>query len=236
MPSLYLLINFFAVLIPFIFSYHPKLNFYKHFKAFFISNIVVIIPFLIWDSVFTHWGVWGFNPLYLTGVSLFNLPIEEVLFFICIPFACVYTYHCLSIYFKMDWGQKADKIVVPIAASIFLLIGFINISKLYTASTFISLGIVLFVLKYWAKAPRISQASISYLLLLLPFTIVNGLLTGTGIESEVVWYNDAENLGIRLLTIPVEDIFYGYELILLNIYFYELFKKRFEGKSDISIG
>ena len=73
--------------------------------------------------------------------------------------------------------------------------------------------------------------SISYLIMLIPFFIVNGILTGTGIENEVVWYNNNENLGIRLLTIPVEDFFYGMFLIGMNIMLYELLnfsrKKKF---------
>ena len=64
--------------------------------------------------------------------------------------------------------------------------------------------------------------------LLIPFFIVNGILTGTGIDEPVVWYNNAENLSIRILTIPIEDIFYGFELIILTIYFQELFKIRFK--------
>jgi lycopene cyclase domain-containing protein len=60
-----------------------------------------------------------------------------------------------------------------------------------------------------------------YLLLLIPFFIVNGILTGTGLEEPVVWYNDEENLGIRLLTIPVEDVVYGFELFLLTVFFFE---------------
>ena len=56
-----------------------------------------------------------------------------------------------------------------------------------------------------------------YGILLLPFLIVNGLLTGTGLASPVVWYNPSEIYGVRILTIPVEDIFYGMDLILLNL-------------------
>jgi lycopene cyclase domain-containing protein len=63
--------------------------------------------------------------------------------------------------------------------------------------------------------------------MLIPFFIVNGILTGSGIEEQVVWYNDAENLGIRLLTIPVEDTAYAFSLILLNLFlFLKLTKKK----------
>ena len=56
--------------------------------------------------------------------------------------------------------------------------------------------------------------------MLIPFFIVNGILTGTGIEGNIVWYNDAENLGIRLGTIPVEDSAYAFSMILLNLWLF----------------
>jgi lycopene cyclase domain-containing protein len=47
--------------------------------------------------------------------------------------------------------------------------------------------------------------------------IVNGILTGSLIEKEVVWYNPDEILGLRVLTIPAEDFVYGFSLILFNL-------------------
>ena len=47
---------------------------------------------------FTSLEVWGFNSDYLINFFIFNLPIEEVLFFICIPYSCVFTYFVFTKY------------------------------------------------------------------------------------------------------------------------------------------
>lgn len=57
------------------------------------------------------------------------------------------------------------------------------------------------------------------------FLLVNGILTGTGLESPIVNYNLEDFIGLRILTIPIEDTVYGYELILWNIFLFQKFKK-----------
>jgi lycopene cyclase domain-containing protein len=171
-------------------------------------------------------GVWGFNPDYISGIYIFNLPIEELLFFICIPFACIFTYHCLTLFFKIQWNPKIEKIFFLCLSVLLISTGMYFHSKLYTVSTFISLGILLLLLNYFAHINWLGKFATIYLVILFPFFIVNGILTGSGLEEPVVWYNNAENLGLRLFTIPVEDIFYGFELLLLNVFFYEFFKNK----------
>jgi lycopene cyclase domain-containing protein len=63
---------------------------------------------------------------------------------------------------------------------------------------------------------------ISYLVILIPFLVVNGFLTAI----PVVLYNDAESLGFRIYTIPVEDVFYGMLLVMMNIAVYEELRNR----------
>ena len=58
---------------------------------------------------------------------------------------------------------------------------------------------------------------ISYLFIIIPFLIINGILTGSLIIDQVVWYNNMENLGLRIGTIPIEDFFYGFTLLLSPI-------------------
>ena len=112
MKYTYLLLNIFTISIPFIFSFHKKLNFYKTWIALFPAVIITAAVFIIWDIWFTNMGVWGFNPAYLIGVDIVNLPLEEWLFFFCIPYAIVFTYASIKKLVKSD--ILSTKTITPI--------------------------------------------------------------------------------------------------------------------------
>lgn len=221
----YLLINFFTVIICFIFSFHHKIKFNRYFGAFLSASLIIGAVFVIWDAWFTKIGVWWFNDRYLLGIRFAGLPLEELLFFICIPFACLFTYFCLDKFFKLDWKPLPEKIFVIISIVLALCIAFWFREKIYTFITFLSTACSLFILKFLLKVRWIGKVSFVYLLLMPGFLMVNGILTGTGLESPIVNYNPDEFMGIRMLTIPVEDTVYGYELILWNIFLFQWFKK-----------
>src|SRR5688572_1798193 len=91
--SLYLILNLAALAVPFVFSFHPRLKFVSEWKFFFPAVVLTGSVFIAWDILFTGMGVWSFNPEYLLGRYFMGLPLEEYLFFICIPFASVFTFH-----------------------------------------------------------------------------------------------------------------------------------------------
>ena len=182
--------------------------------------------FIPWDVIFTINGIWGFNPDYFLNTKILSLPLEEWLFFICIPFACVFTHYALLLYFpKMKLGENSSK---SIAVGLMLTLVFVlifNYEKWYTLVNFsLAIPLTLIVLKYNPKL--LQHFFLTFLVMLIPFFIVNGVLTGSWIENQVVWYNNAENLGIRMGTIPIEDSIYAYSMILMSLFFFELLSSR----------
>lgn len=97
--SLYLWINILTLAGPLALSFDKKVAFYKHWKALFPALLLVGTAFLIWDEYFTQHGIWGFNPSYLSGIYLGHLPLEEILFFFTVPYACVFIFACIEAYF-----------------------------------------------------------------------------------------------------------------------------------------
>lgn len=228
----YLLVNFFTIVIPFLFSFHPKLKFYKTWWAFFPAVFLTAMFFLIWDGYYTKLGIWGFNKQYVTGFYFNALPIEEVLFFFCIPYACIYTYHCIDLILKPDSSSKAETILTNILIGLCVLTGFINIHQAYTAFAFLTLAVLLLIAKYFCRVQWLMKFYMIYGVLMLPFLVVNGILTGTGLENPVVWYNNEEIFGFRILTIPFEDVFYGAAMILMNLLIYKYLLNKMALGSD----
>lgn len=223
---LYLAVNLFAVSFPLIRSFEPKIRFVSKWGALFPALAITAVFFLIWDHWFTVIGVWEFNPRYLLGIYIFQLPIEEWLFFITVPFACVFIYEVLIYFFKKDIFQPFGKPVVFVLIPALLFLAFLNLDKMYTSVNFfigaLALGI------HWLifKDKYLGRFIFAYLVHLIPFIICNGVLTGGLTDEPVVIYNNAENLGIRIWTVPIEDTVYSMTLLLMNVSLFEFLRKR----------
>lgn len=222
--STYFQVLAFSIIIPLLFSFHNKILFYKKWPSFIKANLLVSTPFLIWDELFTKNGVWGFTNEHLTGIYVCNLPLEEILFFIIIPYCCVFTY---EVFLKISIrNNQIIQLFTLILGITILIMGILFYTKIYTSVTFILLGIMLIVL-FSQNKPFINTFYLTYVVITASFFIlVNGILTGGTLENPPVWYNNNEILNIRIWTIPIEDFFYSMLLILSNIWLFEIFKSK----------
>lgn len=221
MKAAYLLINFLTILFPILLSFDSRVKFYKSWKFIFPGLIITGLVFLVWDHLFTILDVWSFNPDYVIGLYILNLPIEEILFFITVPFACIFIYECLKYYIKRDLLKSVSRMIsiMLIILSIVLLLTFYD--RVYTLITF---GLLLLALSYaeFIQKANLGRFYLAYLVSLIPFYIVNGILT----SIPIVMYNNAENMAFRIGTIPFEDHFYSMSMLLINIRLFEYFKSR----------
>lgn len=199
--------------------------------SFLKAATLVAVPFITWDVWFTAMGVWWFNLEYTTGLVIAGLPFEEWLFFICIPFSCVFTYFCIDKFFNLKWLDGFNNISVFVSLIAISVVGLLNADKMYTIVTAVITVLSLIYFHFIARIPWISRASFVFSILMIGFFSVNGVLTGTGLESPIVNYNPEEFMGIRLLTIPVEDAVYGYTQFLWVLFFF----KYFTGRKQIDI-
>ncbi len=222
----YSLILFFTVIICFIASFDRRILFNRYFGAFVKSASLVAIAFIAWDVWFTAKGVWWFNTEYTLGIVIAGLPLEEWLFFICIPFSCVFTYFCFDKFFKLEWLSGFNNLIVFVSVIACSLMALLHYDKIYTLVTAIATAATLIYLHFIARADWIGKASLVFTILMLGFFPVNGVLTGTAIENAIVNYNPRDFLGIRLGTIPIEDAVYGYTQFFLVLYFFKQFKRR----------
>lgn len=186
----------------------------------------MILPaavYIAWDIFFTATGVWSFNEACIVGIRIVNLPLEEVLFFFVVPYCCVFIYECILAYFPTVRDMRNGDAWLKCLAVVLLAAGLFYYKRYYTGWTFIFTGgfiMLLYLLRRFFASFKATAFLLSYLIILIPFLVVNGFLTAI----PVVLYNDAENLGIRIYSIPFEDVFYGMLLILMNIVLYEKLK------------
>lgn len=218
--STYLLINILIIFFPLILSFDKNLKFYKKVPFVLQSIAFISTAYIVWDLIATKRGDWAFNPEHLLGIDILGLPLEEILFFITVPYSCIFIYETALFYLKekkFDFNYKM--FLIPAILMIILGTIFYNQNYTFTVSIFTGaffIGAIIFnesllgSRNFW----------ITMLISFLPFLIINYFLT----SIPVVTYNEMAFSGKRFITIPYEDFLYSFSMISFWILFYELAK------------
>ncbi len=222
---LYLGLMLFTISYPLAQSFEYRVTLYKQWKAIFAGTVVMMICFIPWDIWFTDIGVWWFRDDYITGLKIFLLPIEEWLFFIVVPYACLFIYEVLKYYIKHDLLRPIARYVFIILS---LLLGFLAWYYYPQYYTFITFGLtsIACLLLGLRNPDWIGRFLMMYVVSWIPFVLVNGALTGMLTKQPIVNYNEAEIIGLRIITIPVEDSVYSLLMLMLVVTVYEYVKSK----------
>ncbi len=224
----YLIIDLLILLFPLILSFKWKFKYYKYWKPLFTSIFIVGLTYIIWDAVVTYRGDWAFNYEYLQGINLIGLPIEEIMFFIVVPYSCIFIYENL-IYFIKDKIVPFNKNFYFFIVILFIIGGFIFYHQDYTILALLSCASFFIIATIFFPDILKSRNYWFYILIsMIPFIIFNYLLTSIPIVTyapNAIWGGEGLWNG-RFFTIPLEDFFYNFSMLSLYLLVYLYFKKR----------
>ena len=92
----YMMILLVSGLGPFLLSLYRPLRFYNNLWALARTIFSIVIIFSLWDIFATSRGHWYFEPDRVWDLRIFNLPVEEILFFVVIPFCSIFTWEMVK--------------------------------------------------------------------------------------------------------------------------------------------
>ncbi len=208
---------------PLALSFDRRVYFIQYLLPTLIATVGVGTVYIVWDVLVTRAGHWRFNDATVGTIRILDLPPGEWLFFLLIPYACLFTYEVVIEYFgagtpapSLNWFQFVLAAACVVLAVAWRKRGYTSLAMISATIYFVASGIL---------TPGIVAASgylLSMLLSFVAFTIVNGLYT----SIPTIFYNDDAILGVKAGTIPLEDFVYNLSYIGLIYTVYLVVKLR----------
>ncbi len=174
-------------------------------KSALPAALLTATVFVAFEIFFVHSGIRWFNADRVLPFRLLGLPLEDWLFFLTASFFCHFAGIFAEIRFPTPTGASKNGRVLLQLSGILLLLCLLNYHRTYSFLCFGGGGLCLvatYVLnrKFNWIAPE--RLILTYGICILPVLIVDLTLTA----SQVVMFNEAEITGLRLYTIPLEDL------------------------------
>lgn len=216
----YLFINFLIISIPALFSFKSPVYFFSQWRAVLKAILIISTPFIMWDIGVTGLH-WNFVGTYITGIKIIGLPIEEILFFITVPYSCLFIYEVIRHYLPIKQIQLINELWLVAAAV--CLTGAIAATGGYT--TIVLLVSSTLFLYYFLVEPQIISTNHYWWYLFFGF-IAFGIFNTWLTLLPVVIYNPSSITGIRLGTIPLEDVLYNAVLLSGYLLVFSQYRKQ----------
>lgn len=219
----YLFLNLIILIGPLSLSFDKKVFFRQYWKNVFSAILISSLIYLTWDFLVTDIH-WHFNPERTVSFFNFSLPAGEILFFITVPYACLFLWQVLLSRVRDDSWQVSNKFYFIFIIFLLSSFYFFFAGKYYTALVAMAIFMISsldFSLQSYIFKYKIYP--VFFIIITLLIFIFNGYLT----SRPIVLYNKYVQLDFLVRTIPIEDFFYGYSHLFLNVILYTFFNKRY---------
>lgn len=206
---------------PLALSFDDKVHFYTHWPAAFLALTLTGILYIFWDSLVVRRGDWSFNPTFTGSFRLFHLPVGEILFFITVPYACLFLFEVVKAYLPQGELFAVEPVSLFAGALVFVVAAWVFRHLGYTFLTLTS--VVIFLSTLGLTHPTLvgrTEFWIWFGFCFVAFAVVNGIYTAL----PTIHYNPKAIWGIKIGTIPLEDFFYNLSYLGLTLCFYLLFE------------
>lgn len=218
MTQIFLYLNLFLFLIPIALALDKKV----FTRSLLASSLIVTLIFSETGVFFAGLKVWTFNPVYLIGITYRHLPLEMYLFYFTFSLTCLGIYNYLNVKFPKNDLQKYSLSLSNLLLGIIVAMLFFAYTKWYTATTFTILLLLMLYIEYKNQLRFMYKFYRAFVVCLIPFYISFGILC----NMPIIRYNAAETIDVNLFRIPLENHFYMMAMLLLGVYFVEVFKSR----------
>ncbi len=219
----YLFLQLTYLIIPVLLSRKNNMRFTFRLRYLMPAVIFSGAIFVMWNMRFNELGIWNYNPEYITGIYMLNVPVEEWLAFIIIPISAAYIFDWLSI--KLE-KFKQHNILLAVSLLLFIAMGglaYFFRRNMFSFFTFflaaIYLGYTVFRNRFKKHYPAFYGA---FIITLIPFLVVS-ILAGL---LPVISYNTDHIMGIVIFAVPLERIFYLFLMLLITITIYQYLSER----------
>ena len=201
---------------------------YRKYYRLLVIFLIISVPFILWDVWAARQGHWLFNDNYTLPYRFLGLPIEEILFFITVPYAMIYVWDVFKKHYKDSNSIFTHYGLLYVAIlAVCALLAIIYWEQGYTrsvalAGAFTSVILLCTSLAY-TKIFILFQGA--HLVL---FFVSNTVLTAMPIIS----YGPHSIIGTRIGSIPIEDFIFSFSLVSLSIIVYTKNRKTLERNSQ----
>jgi len=208
---------------PLILSFLPQIRFFRFWPAVLISILIVGGVYVVWDILAVRWGHWRFHSLYVGDVRWLGLPPGEWLFFVAVPYACLFVYEVCRAFFVVTPLISSLWWVQIVLGVVFAVLAWVWREKGYSC---LALGsVAVFWLASAFLAPGLVTSSSFWFFMgisMVAFVVVDGLY----VNLPTIFYNEKAIWGRRVWNIPIEDVLYNFSLLGLELLVYLQFRGR----------